>query len=294
MKKLTNFEAREVSLVDKGANKKKRFSVYKSEGNDMPEEMLELIVDVLKTEDESDNYEELLKEMSEKGRGAARAAMKILNAFKGEMPEGLMEKLMEAGGMKKKPMEDEMKKSCASDEEQKSEDTVSKNLESLPEDVQAIVNKALEASNKEMEAVKKANEDLLKALQVEKDARRKREWTEKAENSLAKYPDSTENLVATLMELEDVKPELAEKQFELLKKAADAMSNSTLLKEFGSNASPESGQDAYSKLEAMAKGFVEKSADAKMTFEQAFDIVCQREVELYSEYLNDNPKQSGN
>jgi hypothetical protein len=150
------------------------------------------------------------------------------------------------------------------------------------------------AQKDQIDLLQKANEDSIAALKIEKDKRELNEWIKKAEDGLSHYPGQSSTALGTMLKgLHDSDPELATKQFEMLKAASDAMKTSSVLKEagrFGGDAEPSS---AWAKVEKSASELVQKSADRAFTKEKAIDLVLERNPDLYAEYLNENPAQTG-
>lgn len=285
----------EVSIVDKGANKKGRFPIFKTEEEMEFKEVLEA---VLKTESDTDKpLSEVLKdlEISDKGAEALTAVVKTLDAFKGEIPEGAIEKAMAAAGFAKPEEEEDdnmkkkVKKSNEAGEGKSTEEPVSKEFDKLPDEVRALVTKELEKRDAALEIIKSDNETLKATLKVEKDARELAEWTEKARNELSHYPGkSTEELGAMFKRLSDSDTELANEQFENYKASSEAMKASNVLKEVGSIGADVSSGSAWDKIVKMAEGLVEKSAESDFTIEKATELVIERNPKLYTEYLNES------
>lgn len=310
---VTNMRAAEVSLVKRGANQKKRFPLFKSEESNMDNEILEA---VLKTEvDEESELSELLEKagLSDKGKSAAQAAVRLLSSFKDELPPGIVEKLTALAGIKKQPMdEDEEKKPLFPD--MKDKDAVKKWLEDAPEDLQKMfgdtldpddadekgeemsedIKKQLEARDSQLVELRKQNEEFQKSLQIERDARELSVWVEKAKAELSHYPGkSADELGAMLKTLHDTDPKIAADQFAQMKTASEALKESALLKSAGAAGGQVSGGSAWDKIEKMADGYIEKSS-VNLNKSQAIAKVLDMNPELYSEYLAENPKQTGN
>lgn len=285
---LTDLRALEVSLVDKGANEKKRFPITKQEQDmELDKEILEA---VLKTEvdEEADLFEYLEKaKLSPKGVNAVKAALRLLNAYKDEMPSDVLAKLADVAGYSapkeaKKQKESTPKKKMEPEEEEMKEKEVKKELTPEAEEI-------LKAQKTELEDLKKRNEEVTKALQVEKDKRELDDWVRKAEADLAFYPGkNAQELGESLKKMADFDPEVAKTQFEAMKAASDALKESNVLKEAGEFGKSTEGS-AWSKIQKMAEGLVEKSADAAFTKEKAVALVCERQPELYTQYLLENP-----
>ena len=292
---LTDLKALEVSLVDKGANKKKRFPITKEQDMELDKEILEA---VLKTEvdEEADLFEYLEKaKLSPKGQNAVKAVLRMLNAYKDELPSDVLNKLADVAGYpapkeakKQKEKEDEYpapkkKAKKPEEEEEMKEKEVKKELTPEAEEI-------LKAQKTELDDLKKRNEEVTKALKEETDKRELDDWIRKAETDLAFYPGkNAQELGESLKKMADLDPEIAKTQFEAMKAASDALKESNVLKEAGDFGKSTEGS-AWSKIQKMAEGLVEKSADAAFTKEKAVALVCERQPELYTQYLLENPQ----
>lgn len=110
MKRLFGLKTKEVSLVDKGANKKKFIITKSDQGAPMTKEeitklmekmddksiaKLEEVVKSLKLEEGEDS----IGKMSPKAEAAMKAIGRIMSPFKGDMKKSHMEKLMKEMGM---------------------------------------------------------------------------------------------------------------------------------------------------------------------------------------------------
>lgn len=285
---LTGLKAAEVSLVKRGANLKKRFPVFKEKGEGQMDEIIKTVL-----ESETDNEAALLEFMkaakiSEKGMSAARGALRILNAFKEEIPADVIAKLEDLAGYKKpdgykypEPT-DKKKKEAAC----KSADDDG-NKPELPPEVQAI----LKRQEDELAAVKKEAADNAAALKAERDARELQSWTEKARSDLSHFPGkSAEDLGKVLKSLHDINPELAKEQFDQMKVASETIKKSALLAEAGA-AIPGASGSAWDQIEKMANAMVEKSEDPRMNKARAISEVMKARPDLYQRYLEEHPDQ---
>jgi hypothetical protein len=290
---LLDLNAKEVSLVDAGANLKKRFPVFKKKESVMNEEILKA---VLQTEvDEEARLEGWFSKakLSDKGKDALKGALRLLSGYKDELPADTMDKLAELAGYPA-PKEEKTKKGCGeSDEEDlppKEEKTKMKKALDDPEFAAVF-----KAQQDELAALKSVNENVTKALKVEKDKRELNEWTQKAREELSHFPGkSSEELGVMLKALSDQNLESAKAQFDLLKAASEAMKTSSILKEAGQfNGGDSKPTSAWVGIEAIAKDLVLKSADRSFTREKAIELTLQRDPELYNRYLSENPAQSG-
>jgi phage-related protein len=288
---LTDLEAEEVSLVDRGANKKKPFPIVKRE--QMDEEMKEILAAVLETEiDEESKIEDIFKaSLSEKGAHAVKGAMRILSAFKEELPEDLMSKLSELAGFKKP--EDKACKETAKKEEKEVEDV--KKEDEKTEEVETVevpeeITKKLETQAERIEKAEQENAGLKEKVAKMQDDNSLRAWVTKAEAELSHYPGkSTAELGEMLHKMEKVDAEVSKEQFETMKKASDALKESELLKEVGTSVSV-GGGNAWDTIEKKAAELVEKSEG--MDKARAIDHVLKTSPELYAEYLKESEGQA--
>lgn len=292
LKELTDLNALEVSLVHKGANKKKRFPVTKNKESEKMEDQ-EILEAVLKTEiDEEAELSEYFEKMklSPKGQNAAKAALRMLNAYKDELPSDILSKLADAVGypapkMKAKK-EDEYPNPKDEENMEKKEIKKEESSQVEPEEIKKAKDEIAELRSK--------NEAVEKALKAETDKRELDEWVRKAETDLSHYPGkSSKELGEILKGLSDVNPELASAQFETMKKASDALRESNVLKEAGREFGDGPEGSTWEKVCKMADGIVEKSEDLTLTREKAIAAIFERQPELYTKYLEEHPEQEG-
>lgn len=297
---LTGLKAQEVSAVKAGANLKKRFPVTKQEEivpDQTNEEILKAVVGIEVDEEAqlSDFFEK--SKMSEGAQEATRGIQRILAAYKDEMSSDVLKELAKISGYaepveKKEP--DKKKEFPPKPDEEEEEDMKEKEKEvkkGMSPEIEAI----FKAQEQQLEELKKSNESASAALKVEKDKRELAEWTAKAENELSHYPGKSSAELGTMLKsLHDANPEAAKEQFTLLKSASDALKESGILKEAGNaNAKGAGAGSAWDKIQKMAEGLVEKSAEESFTIEKAYRLVIQRNPGLYKEYLEENPAQCG-
>lgn len=225
----------------------------------IPAEVLSDMKDVLKSKAEKADEED--EEVSKKVKGhigeAMKAAGKMYKAHLQKLgyqkyPEAKMQFKSVAKDFKQVDIEDE----AHAKGEAKSMDKIGKSFDLSKVDPK--VKTALEAvfkSNKE--AVEKAAK-LEGELKVEREARRTKEFIEKAAS--LKVGASTEDVASILKSVDAVDPELAKKLEAVLKGAGEQISKSALFGEIGSqNGIATPGSDALSKLDAMTDGLVQKS-----------------------------------
>jgi hypothetical protein len=277
LNELYNLKTKEVSLVDKGANNKKRFPVFKKQENNMDKDILKAVLET-DVDEEAGLLEWAQKSnVSEKGTTAAQAALRILSSFKDELSKETLAEVAKAAGFEfpKGDKEEEKKKKAKAEKEEdkdEMEKEVKKELD-VSDDVKAHYEAVAKAQNEQIEALKTQNEKIEKALKDEKDTRRLEHWVLKSKESLAFVPNKTsDELAATFKQLEDVDPKLAEDHFESMKKMSDAVSKSALLEELGGR-----GLSSSSTLEKIEKGaeIYRQKANTNMSQEEAYDEYIQ-------------------
>ena len=252
------------------------------------------IVEILKalmdeeTEDEAKLTEWVEKQkLGEKEANALKGAMRILNGFK---DNASIKKVSDAmaglfGNPEKKP-DPEKEPPAKKEEPAKKEKPVKKDDDNaIPEAVQ----KQLDDTNARAEKVEKANEELREVVKKETRARKRIEMIAKCEKSYAHVPGlSTEEQAEMLLDADEKGRKLIEKQWAATE---EAIVKSDLLISRGSGGGGVPSGDGHDKLEKIAKGMVEKSTDG-LTYEQAYARALEQNPGLYSEYLDENPKQT--
>lgn len=288
---LKDVKTLEVSLVERGANLKRRFHFMKARGDTMGE----ILVEVLKAEGQSEavqKLESMLKEeMPEDAKAAILAAMKLLEAFSDIMPVG--DALAALGGAsgeeveveaaEEEPEEDEAEKMEEEDDELK------KTLDNLPPAAQA----AIDAIWKDREELVAKSAELEKSLGEEIAKRSRREYLAKAEKSLCNIPGhSLEEVVDLMIEVKATNEELGARVEKALESSSAALQGGALLVEAGRSVPDTSGGDPWAKIQKIAKSEVEKSAGS-LTMPQAIAKTIQTNPALYAEYNEERNNQGG-
>lgn len=293
---LTDLDAKEVSVVNRGANRKKKFPIWKAEITEMYETK-ELLAAVLETE--AENEEQLdqwieKQEMSEKAGNAMKAALRLLSAHKDESA------VMKALGSfetitKQKPEEEEEKKTKAKakkkDEDEYPPPKKSVSKSELSPEIEAIFKSQEDRIAKSEEK----NQALGKVIKELQDSGRKKDFIQKAHDELGYIPgQSDEELGELLMSAHDVSDKFGQQLEGVLKGLNETVKASSLLTTSGSARRSSSG-GAWQKLEALADGMVQKSTDSAepISKAKALDVVMKSEEgqRLYQEYLSENPAQ---
>lgn len=296
---LTHSQTGEISLVKRGANKKKRFPMFKSQEERMDTES-EILKAVLETEvEEEAKIPELFeKKLSAKAEGAVKMALRALSSYKDELPTDVIDKLAAAAGYpapkeKEYPVpDDEEKKKAMGNEEE--EDKMKKKTPVKKTELDPLVEEMLKSRDDEIKSVKEENAEIRKSLKEEQDKRKLDEWTAKAREELSHYPGkSAEEMGEMLKALEDANPGLAKSQFAQMKQASDMLKESAMLKSAGATILGTSEASAMGQVEKLAKDLMLKSESIGMTKEKAVREVLNRRPDLYDVYLEENPKQTG-
>jgi len=270
---VVDYDVLEVSLVSRAASRK-QFLLLKSEeveGMDL-EELVEIIAKV-EAEGE-DQLDELLKEgLSEKAVAAVRAALRLLNAYRDELPATILQTLAQLAGYGY-PEPAVEKKS----EEGRAEEPVSKSLDlsDLPLEVRSRV----EALWKRYEEVLKRAEDLEEELRAEREAQREREFLAKAQEFSLPGIEA-EALGRLLKRIDDALPDEYPVMERILRAADQVVRESALFKELGADTGG-SGEDLESAIaELMAK-------DPGLTREMAVDRLIADRPDLYERFKSSN------
>ena len=287
----------EVSLVEAGANMKKRFPIMKSRSDQMDE----ILVEVLKAEGQSDaveKLESLLKmEMPEDAKKAVMAAMKLLEAYSDMMPVGeALAALRSASGEEPEPEPEEVKVEAAEEMEEEAE----KEEESDEEKLMKSLGDLPEAAKGAMEAIWKRNEELAKKLEdreselgVEIAKRARREYLAKAEKTLCNIPGhSLEQVVDLMIDVKARDADLGSRVEKALEAASAAMQGGPLLVEAGRNVPDMSAGDPWSRIQQIAKSEVEASG-GKLKMPAAIAKAIQTNPALYQEYNEQRQSNGG-
>jgi hypothetical protein len=278
---LSNWQTREISLVKRGANKKRRFPVYKQETT-MDPQMIEVLKSLLdeSIEDETklDQWIEK-KKLNDKEAAAVKGAVRLLNGFSDNASiKKALDSMANLFGPEKPNPKPEPPKEPA-----KKSDDPEPNPSPEPQAVPEAVQKALDDAKKETVELKKALAD----------ETRKRERTElvaKCKELYSHVPGlSTDEQADLLLDAGEEGAKQIEKQWAATE---EAIVKSELLRAGGTGGYDASGGDAGRKLEQLARTMVEKSTDG-LTYEAAYVKAMDQHPELYQQYMDENPKQTG-
>lgn len=288
---LKDVKTLEVSLVEAGANKKKRFPVMKSRSNSMDK----ILVEVLKADGQSDavtKLESLLKaDMPEDAKNAVLAAMKLLEAYSDMVPVGEALAALRSASDEKSEEEEADKSKIEEEAEKADEEEEAKKEESDEEKLMKSLGELPEAAKGAMQAIWKRNEELAKKLEareselgVEIAKRARREYLAKAEKTLCNIPGhSLEQVVDLMIDVKARDPKLGSRVEKALEAASAAMQGGPLLVEAGRSVPDMGAGDPWSKIQQLAKSEVEASG-GKLKMPAAIAKTIQTNPALFSEY----------
>ena len=285
---LKDVKTLEVSLVEAGANMKKRFPIMKSRSkNDMDE----ILVEVLKAEGQSEAVEKLTsilkEEMPEDAKNAVMAAMKLLEAYSDMMPVGeALAALRSASGEEEEADKAEMEEAAEKMEEEaeKADESEEEKLMKSLGDLPAPAQNAMQAIWKRSEELAKKLEDREKELGEEIAKRARREYLSKAETTLCNIPGhSLEEVVDLMIDIKARDADLGGRVEKALEAASAALQGGPLLVEAGRNVPEMNAGDPWAKIQQIAKSEVETSG-GKLTMPAAIAKAIQTNPALYQEY----------
>lgn len=290
---LTGLKAIEVSLVPQGANKQEFLIVKEDEGMAEPTAFEKALkdagLDAALTDKVLKSLEPMMKGLSDKGKNAVQAALKILTAVKDEVPEDLIRQLMAVAGMGNPtpPPAPAVPAAPVAMGAPIMKEDGSYDFSGVPEAVRPVV----EAVYKEKATTDRQLAKVQKELDDARDARVTKEFQEKAAG-FKHLGVKTEDLASVMKEINTKAPEAFGKLEPILKALDEKVAKSGLLGEVGSNAggqsvTPVAGQtEAEAKIEAIAKGYVEK--DGKLTKSAAIAKAWNDNPALYAQHRTES------
>lgn len=306
MPRLSDLEAFEVSLVPRGANRRK-FLLFKSDdGEENMDEILKSILESgIENEEEVDKkIDELLPEevkkqqaLADRTKSAIKGALRLLTSVKGELPnEGRRLMGMLAGAMGKgyaEPKKQEGNEPPVvppkGPAKKSDEGTEGGMTPEVKEKLDTLFKQNEDLVKKNDDLVKK-NEELGKRVGEEEGKRVLKEFEEKA-TSFGYVGDEAKKVAKALKEgKEKLSKEAYDELERVTKSNAVVKEDGNLFREFGSTQGGSQGGVAV-KVEAKVAEI--RKADPKLTPEQAETKVFENEPELYNEYLKENPRQGG-
>ena len=291
---LRELETVEVSLVDKGANKR-TFAIKKSEKKEM--DVIEAILAAPFEKGEA-IIERLKKaELSEQAVEGIKSAVQILSAFQEEVPANLLKDLMALGGFSKQedeeeeeekpdaaeeaapegetPEADEEEEAEKQEDEEEDEEEMKKRLAALPKNMRSMVEQ-LWKSNKS--AITKA-EELEAKIKKAEDEKRLSECVAIAKAEFGALPVKADNLGSFIKSLDGM--DNADFVLGLLRSSNEMIAANGLTTEIGKSTSSTNDKTSIAKAERMADALVEKEGITKA---KALANVWKNNPSLYAEY----------
>ena len=290
---LRELETVEVSLVDKGANKR-TFAIKKSEKKEM--DVIEAILAA--PFEKGDAIMDRLKkaELSEQAVEGIKSAVQILSAFQEEVPANLLKDLMALGGFSKQEEEEDEEKPEAAEEaapdgetpeadeeeeaekqedEEEDEEEMQKRLAALPKNMRSMVEQ-LWKSNKS--AITKA-EELEAKIKKAEDEKRLSECVAIAKAEFGALPVKAEKLGLFIKSLDGMND--ADFVLGLLRSSNEMIAANGLTTEIGKSTSVTNDKTSIAKAERMADALMEKEGITKA---KALASVWKNNPSLYAEY----------
>jgi len=290
---LRELETVEVSLVDKGANKR-TFAIKKSEKKEM--DVIEAILAA--PFEKGDAIMDRLKkaELSEQAVEGIKSAVQILSAFQEEVPANLLKDLMALGGFSKQEEEEDEEKPEAAEEaapdgetpeadeeeeaekqedEEEDEEEMQKRLAALPKNMRSMVEQ-LWKSNKS--AITKA-EELEAKIKKAEDEKRLSECVAIAKAEFGALPVKADNLGSFIKSLDGM--DNADFVLGLLRSSNEMIAANGLTAEIGKSTSVTNDKTSIAKAERMADALMEKEGITKA---KALANVWKNNPSLYAEY----------
>ena len=286
VKKLSNLKTYELTLTQRGANRRV-FAIAKSaKGNVMPtKEIINALIDTPAEGEE--NLVATLKSagMSQEKIDAATISLRLQAGMKDLVDTDTFDSVAKAAGYdfgKGKEGEDDedpkkKKKAKKPEGVKKSVD-----LDTLDPEAKAIVEGVFK-SNADLVEKSAKMEETLKSLTS---ANEKREFVAKAAEDFSHINMESDALGSMLQQADAVGEDFSKGFNALLKGMNEVVQKSALLQTTGSATISGGTADAWAKIEALAEGLVQKS-DKAMSKAEAVSVVMKTEEgqQLYNDYL---------
>ena len=284
---LHDLDVFEVSLVRKPANGRS-FYMTKSADKEIESMDDEKFMAILETptENESKLDEVIKEEMSHDAVRAVRAALRLLDAFKDEIPSETLAGLADAAGMDMHMEEEKaMHRMYKDDEEATPEPEVALKSDDIPEELRPHI-EALWKSNQEAQEKVSALEEVLKS---ERDEKLLRAESDRVTKEFGHVPGmDAPKLAQLLINIRKSAPDSAEGIESLLSATERAMvaKEGGAFEEAGTTVTPDPvAATAWGRIEAMATELVQKGeTESRST---AIDQVLTDNPQLYADYLNE-------
>lgn len=285
---LSDLDVFEVSLVNKPANGR---SFYMTKNADEKESTMdEKLLAILETPAANEAAFDAViqkEELSEDAVRAVRAALRLLDAFRDEIPSDTLNGLADAAGMDRfeeetnpEKEDDDMDKGYG---KMRKEDDILKSAD-LPEELKPHLEQ-LWKSNEEYAA---RVSDLENVLKAERDERLTKAETERVSKSFGHVPGADAGKVADLLiAVRKGNPEHADAIEELLSATEKAMvaKNDGAFEETGVSNTEVTSGSAWGRIEGKADDLVQKGDFANRA--KAIDKVLTDNPDLYAEYLSE-------
>ncbi len=310
---LSGLTTAELTLTKRGVNNR-RFAMTKG-GIPMDPEVLAALIGT-----PAEGETEFLKTLKSVGVtdqekiDAAVAQFRIQKGMKDLVPDSVMAAVAKAAGYEGTAKavtpnegEDDKKPDATSgkvDPKAKQKDPLGKSADPVDlsqldptakAKVEAIFKSHADMATKsgELEAVVKS---LAGEVQGLKDDKLEIHYVAKAAKDFSHLPLGDQALGLMLKSAHDLNPDFAKGFETLLGRMDEMVEKSAMLTNMGAVQKASEG-DAWGKLQALANGIVQKSAEGgkEMSNSQALDLVLKSDTgkQLYREYLGDNPRQRG-
>jgi hypothetical protein len=281
---LHDLDVVEVSLVKKPANGRS-FYLQKNADKGTSTMVDEKILAVLETPAANeDKWNESIQkeELSEDAVRAVRAALRLLDAFRDEIPSGTLNGLADAAGMDRFEEETNPEKDYE-DKAEKADDPV----EALKgADIPEEVRPALEQLWKSSEESAARVSELESILKAERDTRLHQEEVQRVTKEFSHVPGTdADNIASMLINLRKSAPDSASNVEELLRATERAMvaKDNGAFEEAGVTTAVVTSDSAWGKIEAIAKSMVQKGEVDNHA--KAVDHVLTKNPDLYAAYL---------
>jgi hypothetical protein len=162
----------------------------------------------------------------------------------------------------------------------------------VPADMPAEMQAIFKAQQSEMEGLRKEAAETAALLQAERSQRIRKEYVEKCAEKFSHVPGmTTEEMGVMLQKAYEVSEEFGAQLEKQWTETNEAVRKSVLLRNQGVVATNDGASGAWSKMQSLAKELVAKTEG--LDEGHALDVVMKENPELYQEYLDENPAQSG-
>jgi hypothetical protein len=265
---LKNLNIFEVSVVPKGANRKKFFLL---KGDYQMDELLKKIDEIKLNENFKNVFEKM--QLTEEEKNALESALKLLQALKDKLPEDLLKQLYELLGYPAPYCAAPEYYAAPTKKEEEQKNEIEKMDESIKQKFETIL--------KEKEEIAKKAKELEEELQKQKIEKEKIEFVAKIDSEYKNIAGDKKELANALFEIRNTQ---AFSVIDRILKSADvALSNSVLTQELGT--SVEGSGSAWELIEKAASELVKQ--DKNLTMQKAIYQVIKSNPKLYQNYLNE-------